>query len=561
MMKKIVVIGGVATGLKAASKARRCDPRAEITVIDSGDLVSYGACGLPFYIAGKIEDVGDLMKTPVGVQRNPGYFKNVKDINVLPRTLATAINRKEKSVAVKNLADGKEWSLTYDKLVIATGATAVKPDIPGIGLGRIFQLKHPHDAEQIREAITQGNVKKAVIIGAGLVGLEVAEAFHARGLEVTVIEMKEQVFPAVLDEEMAGIVEKYLTARNVRFRKQEKVLRFNGKETVAEVVTDKGVIPADIVLLSIGVRPNADLAKAAGLDIGVTGAIAVDSFMRTSDPDIYAGGDCVENTNIITGKKVFAPMGSTANKHGRIIGENICGHNVAFAGVLNTAAASMLGLNIAKTGLTEREAKAAGREYVSAVVAGHDKPHYMQGAKLITIKLIVDANSRKVLGAQAVGEGDVTKRIDVVAAVLTAGGTLDVLFDADLCYAPPFSSPIDNVAVAANAVMNKLTGGFKGISPLEAREKRSSDKTVFLDVRTPGEYAQIRLGQIKNLKHIPLGQLRSRLGELDKEQEVVAFCKISLRGYEAETILEGEGFKDVKVLEGGIAAWPFEDEK
>lgn len=558
---KIVVIGGVAAGLKAASKARRCDPHAEITVIEKGELISYGACGMPFYLAGKIGNIEALMQTPVGVMRNPAYFKNVKDITVLTQTLAIAINREEKTVLVQNLVDGTERTLPYDKLVIATGAKPIKPDLPGISLGNIFSLWHPYDAKKIREGLDEGKFKNAVIIGAGLVGLEVAEALHMRGLNVSVVEMKEQVFPAFLDREIAGIVEKHLAAEGVNFRGSEKVLRFNGENTVTEVVTDQGVIPTDLVILSLGVRPNVDLAKAAGLDIGVTGAIAVDASMRTNDPHIYAGGDCVENTNMVTGKKVFAPMGSTANKHGRVIGENVCGANVSFAGVLNTVAVTVLGVNIAKTGLTERDAKELGLEYVTTMVAGHDKPHYMAGAKVISTKLIVDARSKKVLGAQVVGEGDVTKRIDVVASVLTAKGTYDMLFDIDLCYAPPFNAPIDNVAVAANAIMNKISGSFKGISSLEAKDKIDLDNTVFLDVRTPAECEQIRLADVNNIKYIPLGQLRSKLNELDKEQEIVAFCKISLRGYEAEAILEGEGFKDVKVLEGGIASWPFACEK
>ncbi len=560
-MKKIVVIGGVAAGLKAASKARRCDPQAKITVIEKGELISYGACGLPFYLAGKIGDIEELMKTPVGVMRNPSYFKNVKNISVLPQTLATSINRTEKVVSVKNLADGTERALPYDKLVIATGAKPIKPDLPGINLGNVFSLWHPFDAKQIRAGLDDGKFKDAVIIGAGLVGLEVAEALHMRGLNVTIVEMKDQIFPAFLDRETAGIVEKHLAAEGVNFRPGEKVIRFNGENTIKEVVTDKGVLPADLVILSLGVRPNVELAKSAGLDIGVTGAVAVDPYMRTNDPDIYAGGDCVENTNMVTGQKVFAPMGSTANKHGRVIGENVCGGNIPFAGILNTVAVTVLGLNIAKTGLTERDAKAFGIEYVATMVAGHDKPHYMTGAKVLSTKLIVDAKSRKVLGAQVVGEGDVTKRIDVVAAVLTANGTVDMLFDIDLCYAPPFNSPIDNVAVAANAIMNKIAGSFRGISSLEAKDKLTSDNATFLDVRTPAECEKIRIANGRNMKYIPLGQLRSRVNELDKDQEIIAFCKISLRGYEAETILEGEGFNNVKVLEGGIASWPFECEK
>ncbi|MEG6584472.1 FAD-dependent oxidoreductase [Dendrosporobacter sp. 1207_IL3150] len=560
-MEKIVIIGGVAAGLKAAAKVKRCNPKAEVTVIEKGELISYGACGLPFYLAGEIISIDDLMKTPVGVKRNPEYFQNIKDITVLTQSLATSINRQEKYVTIKNLSDGNERNISYDKLVIATGATPIKPNLSGINLKNVFQFWHPNVVKEIRDGLDKRLYKNAVIIGAGLIGLEVADALLMRGVDVTIVEMKDQIFPAFLDKEMAANVEKHLWAEGITLKLNEKVLHFNGEDYVTEVVTDKGAIPADLVIIAIGARPNVDLAQAAGLDIGPTGAIAVDKFMRTNDPDIYAGGDCVENFNLITGKKVFAPMGSTANKHGRVIGENLCGNNTEFAGVLNTVAVSMLGYNVGKTGLTERDAKELGIDFISTTVSGHDRPHYMSEAKIITTKLVVDANTRRVLGAQIIGEGDVTKRIDIVAAVITAKGDIQMLFDIDLSYAPPFNSPIDNVAVAANAIMNKLEGKFKGISSLAAKDKAASDNTVFLDVRTPTECEKLRIGDCQNVKYIPLGQLRGRLSELDKDQEIIAFCKISLRGYEAEVILEGEGFNNVKVLEGGLVAWPFKCEK
>lgn len=560
-MKNIIVIGGVAAGLKAASKARRCDPHANITVLERGELISYGACGMPYYVGGDVNDIEDLMKTPVGIVRSPGYFKNVKDINVLTQTVATAIDRQDKTVKVKKMATGQEEILPYDRLVIATGATAVKPPLPGVELDNIYSLWHPDDAQAVRQGLEGKRFKSAVIIGAGLVGMEMAEALTKWQLPVTMVEMKDQVFPAFLDAEMAGMVAKYVQEKGITLLTGEKVVRFTGETAVTAVETGKRVIPADLVILAIGARPNVELAKAAGLSIGATGGIAVDEELRTSDPDIYAGGDCVENVNMLSGQKVFAPMGSTANKHGRIIGENLCGGHVKFKGVLNTVVAKIHSLTVGKTGLTEQDAKQFGYEYITAMVAGHDKPHYMPGAKLITVKLIADANTGKVMGMQAVGEGEVAKRVDVVAAVLTLGGTIDDLFDVDLSYAPPYNSPIDNVAVAANTVMNKLAGKLKGISPLTAQEKMAAGKAVFLDVRTPGECKQIRLADCNNIKYIPLGQLRSRLAELNKDDEIVTFCKISLRGYEAEGILEGAGFENVKVMEGGIVSWPFACEK
>ena len=456
-MNRIIIIGAVAAGLKSAAKIRREDPAAEIIVLEKGSLISYGACGMPFYVGGLIADISDFVKTTAGAVRNPEFFKQDKDVDVRIRMLVTAINREAKTVTAKNLDSGAETVFPYDKLVIATGASPVRPPLPGIELSGIHQFWHPDDAVAVRAGIDNGQIRQAVIIGAGLVGMEMAEAFKTRGLEVTVIEMQEQVFPAFLDTEVAAAVANYAKAAGIKLGLGEKVERFDGEGgKVTAVVTNKRVIPADVVVLAIGVRPNTELAKAAGLTIGTSGAIAVNEYLQTSDPDIYAGGDCAENTNIISGKKVFAPMGSTANKHGRVIGDNIGGSRVAFRGVLNTVAVRLLEFHVGKTGLTEREAKALGYQYVTAKAAAPDKPHYMPDSQEITVKLIVEAASRKVLGAQIFGKGDVAKRIDVMAMALTMGATIDDLFDCDLAYAPPYSSPIDNVAIAANVAMNKL---------------------------------------------------------------------------------------------------------
>jgi NADPH-dependent 2,4-dienoyl-CoA reductase/sulfur reductase-like enzyme/rhodanese-related sulfurtransferase len=557
----IVIIGGVAAGLKAAAKARRVDPAARITVVEKGKMISYGACGLPYYVAGDVQEINQLMTTPAGAVRNPAFFKNVKDIDVLTETLATGIDRSAKEVTVKDLASGEERKLPYDKLVIATGALPVKPPLPGIELENVFQLWHPDDAKAVRAGLERGKFENAVIIGAGLVGLEMAEALKLWEINVTVVEMQNQIFPAFLDEEIAGSVAKYAREQGLTLLTGEKVEKFTGNGAVAAVVTDQRTIPADLVILAIGVRPNVELAKSAGLAIGPTGAIAVNEKLLTSDHDIFAGGDCVENTHIISGEKIFTPMGSTANKHGRVIGDNLGGGDEKFRGVLGTVVVKVLDMNVGKTGLTERDAKRLGYDYVTAMVGGHDRPHYMPGAKLITVKLIAEANTGRILGAQAFGEGEIAKRIDIVATAITLGGTVGDLFDIDVAYAPPYNSPIDNVAVAALAVLNKLAGRLKGISSLVAKDKIDKGKAVFLDVRTPDEVKQQGKLPGGNMQYIPLGQLRSRLAELNKDDEIVAFCKISLRGYEAALILEGEEFKNVQVMEGGINAWPFECEK
>ena len=555
--RNIVIIGGVAAGMKSAAKVRRGDPRAKITVIERGDIVSYGACGMPYVVAGTVDSIDHLMMTPNGSIRNPSFFKATKNLDILTRTEALRIDRATKTVQVRSLADGTESEIPYDKLVIATGSTPVRIPFPGLELGNIFPMWHPYDAQAIRDLLESGKLKNAAIIGAGLVGIEMAEAFHRWGVHTTIVEMQQHVFPAFLDPEIALSVEKYAREQGIDIRTEEKVQRFEGEGVVQAVVTDKGSIPADVVVLSVGVKPTVALARDAGLEIGESGAIRVDAGMRTSDPDIYAGGDCAENLHVVTGKKMFVALGSIANKHGRVIGENLCGADVKFRGILGTVVVRLLELNVGKTGLTEKEAKAAGYEIVTTMTTGYDRAHYMPEARLLTIKLIADANSRKVLGIQAFGAGDVSKRIDVVAAVLNFGGTIDDLFDVDLAYAPPFNNPIDNAAVAANTLMNKITGRFKGISTIAAKEKLASDKTVFLDLRSPEETQTARIAACRNVTYIPLDQLRSRLAELGKKDEIVAFCKISLDGYDAECILEGEGFENVRVLEGGVAAWPF----
>lgn len=455
-MQKIVVIGGVAAGLKAAAKVKRENPAAQVVVLERGRLISYGACGMPFYVAGEIPEIDNLMMTDKGELRNQAFFHQDRGIDVWTQSLATAINRAAKIVQVKDLVTGREYGLPYDQMVIATGAIPLKPDWPGSELTNIHQLWHPDDAIAVRKGIEQGMFKRAVIIGAGLIGMEMAEALHRQKLEVTVVEMKEQVFPALLDSECAEAVSQYARYNGITVLTGEKVERFTGDGVVQTVVTDRRTLPADLVILAVGVRPNAELAREAGLVIGGTGAIAVNEYLQTSDPAIYAGGDCVENTHLVSGQKVFAPMGSTANKHGRVIGDNLCGLKVKFRGVLNTAVVRLMDLNIGKVGLTEREAKQLGYDYVTATVSGRDKPHYMPESGRLTSKLIVHAQTRQVLGAQILGDGRVDKRIDVIAAVLNFAGTVDDVFDIDLAYAPPYSSPIDHVAVAANAIMNKL---------------------------------------------------------------------------------------------------------
>ena len=455
-MQRIVVIGGVAAGLKAAAKARRRDAEAQITVLERGELVSYGACGLPYFIGGEVEQVRQLMSSPSGTLRTPEFFKKAKNLDVLTRLEAVAIDREEKIVHALNLETGAKEQFAYDKLVLATGSSPVKPAWPGVEKENIFHVWRPQDATAIRRGLEEQRYEKAVVIGAGLIGLEIAEALRMWDVDVTVVEMKNQLFPALLDEDMAQELEMRLAAKGLQFLKEERVEAFSGEAQVKEVKTDKRTLPADLVILALGARPNVELARQAGLELGMSGAIAVNEYLQTSDKAIFAGGDCAENTHKVSGEKVFLPMGSTANKQGRVIGENICGAGVKFRGVLGTAVVKLFELQVGRTGLNERQGTAAGFNCASVTVAGYDRPHYMKASRKMTLKLTADVATKKLLGLQAWGEGDVVKRVDVAAMALSLGATVEGLFDADLSYSPPFNSPIDILAVAANKLVAKL---------------------------------------------------------------------------------------------------------
>ncbi len=549
---KVIVIGGVAAGPKAASRINRLCAEAEVTIIEKGELLSYAGCGLPYYISGQVKDSKELMSTPVGTVRDSAFFKNVKNANVLNHTEATAIHRKQKTVTVKNRA-GETQDLPYDKLVLATGAESAVPPIPGVELGNIYNLKDLHDADAIKATLAEHKAVNAVIVGGGLIGVEVAEAFHEMGCRISIVEFLPQIL-GMMDPEMAVLVEKHFEAKGVKILTSTRVTEFAGNGRVEKVITDQGELPADLVLLATGVRPAAKLAQDAGLEIGPTRAIAVTDRMQTSDPDIYAVGDCAEKKNMITGKAAYVPLGSTANKEGRVAANAICGVEDSFPGILGSAICKVFEYSVARTGLSEKEARDAGYDVVTCLAPAPDKPHFMPGARLLFFKLIADRTTRKLLGAQATGPGGADRRIDIAAMALTAGMTVDQLANADLVYAPPFSPAVDNIITAANILRNKIEGRMDGITPGEVLTmlERREDFTL-LDVRSPAEREQMR---IDGTVDIPLGALRGRLDEIDRSKPVVAFCKISLRGYEAALILKKAGFSDVKVMDGGILMWP-----
>ncbi|SMC17824.1 NADPH-dependent 2,4-dienoyl-CoA reductase, sulfur reductase [Desulfacinum hydrothermale DSM 13146] len=557
---KVVVIGGVACGPKAASRLKRLLPDADITMVEREDVVSYGACGLPYYVEGMFPDVRMLTETPVGVSRTPVFFEKAKGFRVLVRTEAVSIDREARTVKVRNLDNGKEDELAYDKLIIATGASPFRPPIPGLELDNVWFMKRLEDATGMVDNIEAQGLRRAVLVGAGLIGLEVAEALRVRGLDVTIVEMFDQIMPQVLDREMAALAAKHLESNGIRLVLGERVTAVEGNGKVEAVRTNQQVLPADLVLVAVGVRPNDRLAREAGLDCDPRGGIRINAYCQTSDPHIYAGGDCVVNDYVhpITGATIYVPLGSTANKHGRVIANHIAGLTSPFLGVSGTSICKVFGYTMGRTGLTEKQARELNLDCETVLWSGPDRPHYMEGSQPIVIKLIASKRYRRLLGAQVVGLGDGAKRLDVAASAILFEATLDHLEYVDLAYAPPFSPPIDPIVTAAHVLLNKLNGLANGISPLEARKRMEEQKDlILLDVRTPQEFEAVRLPD-ERVVHIPLGALRERWQELPKDKDILAFCKVSMRGYEAQRILNAHGYDRVCFIEGGLLAWPFE---
>jgi NADPH-dependent 2,4-dienoyl-CoA reductase/sulfur reductase-like enzyme/rhodanese-related sulfurtransferase len=552
---KVVIVGGVAAGPKVASKINRLVPNAQVTIIEKGKVLSYAGCGLTYYVSGVIKEQKQLLSTPVGAVRDPVFFQSVKNVRVMNQTEAVRIDRPAKRLLVRELATGYESWLDYDKLVLATGATPVLPKIPNIELGNIFRLHGVRDAEGIKAVLAEPKSHDVVIIGGGLIGVEATEALVHRGCRVTIVEMLPQILP-MLDWEIAKLVEQHMESYGVKVLTETVGEEFLGDGRVSAVRTKKGVLPAEMVIVAVGVRPNTDLARAAGLEIGSTGGIRVDERMRTSDENIFAAGDCVECVDLVTGKPTYVPLGSTANKQGRVAAVNLCGGEDRFPGILGSTICKVFDYCVGRTGLTEKAAREQGYDVVTVLAPAPDREHFMPDAKPLYLKLVVDRATRRLLGAQATGPGAGDKRIDAAALAITAGMTVDQIANADLVYAPSYSPAMDNLITAANVARNKLDGLMDGVSPLEVhRMLQAGEDFLFLDCRSPQEHEKVRLPRARL---IPLGALRGRLEELPRDREIITFCEVSLRGYEAAIILKTAGFQKVRVMDGGVAMWPFE---
>ncbi len=539
---KIVIIGSVAAGTSVAAKARRNTEEAEIVVYDQGKDISYSVCGIPYQIGGEVESIDQL--TP----RNAAWFKKRYNVDIFTEHKVTKANHETKTLEVLNVVTGETKEDHYDVLVLATGASPfTPPPFNQNEYDNVFQVRNIQDNRDITAYLSLKQPKKAVVVGSGFIGLEMTEQLVHKGMEVTLVEMQDQVMPP-MDADMAFRVEEHLRAHGVRLLLSDTVKTIDGKNSVKSVTTTKGeTLEADVVFLSVGVRPNTELAKQMGVEIGTTGAIAVNKKMQTNVPDVYAVGDVAESFSVITGKPIYRPLGSTANKMGRIAGDVITGGNLEHRGVLGTGIFRLFDLHVGQTGLTEKEAIQEGYEYETLYNLKPDHAEYLGGQEL-TIKALADRKTGRVLGAQVIGKAGVDKRVDVIATAITFGAKAEDLFHLDLAYAPPFATTKDPVLYTGMALDNAIKRNPL-MTPTKILATQEKGETIqIIDTRSKKDYEK---SHVKGAVHIPLGELRIRAEELDKDVPTVTYCNKGVTGNAAQNVLINHGFKEVYNLSGG----------
>lgn len=558
MAKKIVIIGAVAVGPKVACRLRRLDPDAEITLIDRDNLISYGGCGIPYYVGGDVNDIEDLYMTTAHIVRDKKFFQDIKGVSVLTRVEAIEIDHREQKVKVRDLDTGDESELDYDKLVMATGASAVRPPFPGADLPGVFTLSNLHDAQQIKTMMTQGKIGRAVVIGAGAIGIEVSEAMtDLWGIETTLIEMEDQVLPTLLGKCIARVVAAELKKSGVNLQLSERVMKIEKKDGTdsLEVHTSSDVLFTDVVILAAGVRPNTEIAGKAGIALGRSGGILVDRRLRTNDPNIYAGGDCIELRNLVSGENMPMALGSLANRQGRVIATNINGGSSHFVGTVGTFCVKVFELGVCKAGLTFRQARETGYDPVYSVVAQSDHAHFYPNSEFVYVSLLADRKSRKILGIEAAGKhGDSVKaRVDAVAVMLKDGIDVDEVCGLEVGYAPPFASAMDVINNAGNSLDNILAGTNK---PIDASDFLSEYKTGtkrVLDIRGERDAASFVEQYGPRWFNIPQNELRTRYTELAADEPLYLMCDTGARSYEAQVFLAAKGITDTLQVQGGYA--------
>ncbi|MBK8397186.1 MAG: FAD-dependent oxidoreductase [Leptospiraceae bacterium] len=533
MNKRIVIIGGVAGGATAAARARRSDESAEITILERGGYISFANCGLPYYISGDIKSRSNL------ILQTPESFYSRYKIQVKLNTEATQINRTEKFV----LAGTEKYY--YDKLILSQGANPILPEIPGISKENSFTLRDIDDMDKIHNFIDSNSPKTAVVVGGGFIGIEMAEALVERGLKVSLIEKYKHLMP-IADPEFGESIRRAFIEKGVNVITSDAAAGYKPSEK--KIILETGnELSADMILFSIGVRPELELIKQTGLEIGKTGGVIVNEFMQSSDPDIYVVGDMAEITNRITGDKTRIPLAGPANRQGRIAGDNVCGGKKKYTGSIGSSVVKVFDKVFAMTGLTEKQAK--NLEASSVTVHPNHHAGYYPGAKQLSLKLTFSNKTGKVLGAQAFGSEGVEKRVDVIATAIIGGLHIEDLEELDLCYAPPFSSANDPVNMASFVSSNHKAGFSPTVTVEEFITKQKNDNSIFvIDVRNPDEYKK---GNIAGAVNIPLPEMRDRLSEIPKDKEIYVHCQVGFRGHLANRILLQSGFKNVFNISGG----------
>ena len=540
MARRILIVGGVAGGASAAARLRRLDEQARIIMFERGDYISFANCGLPYSIGGTIKDRDDLLLA------TPESFKQRFNVDVRVHSEVVKINPKKKQVHVVELTTGNTYLEEYDQLILSPGAEPVVPLIPGVDSNRVFTLRNIADMDRISQFISTQNPRKAVVVGAGYIGLEIAENLRARGLSVELVELLDQVMPA-LDKEMAWFLHRHLSEHGVAVRLGDGVCSFHQAGSSLKVrLSSGGEMNCDFAMLTAGVRPEVKLAREAGLEIGEQGGIRVNEYLQTSDPDVYAIGDAIEVRDFVLGGATLIPLAGPANKQGRMAADNLCGRERTYNGTQGTAILKLFDLTAAMTGASERALAETNIEYEKVYLHPASHAGYYPGAEQMHIKLLFGKPNGKILGVQIVGGDGVDKRIDVLAVAIRAGMTVFDLQELELAYAPPYGSGKDPVNIAGYAAANVLDGTVK----VKHFDELEEDDFV-LDVRTPAEFAK---GGLPNAKNISVNQLRDRLDELPRDRTIHAYCAVGLRSYIACRILEQNGF-DARNLSGGYTTY------
>ncbi len=561
MSQKIVVVGAVAAGPKAACRARRLLPDAEITLIDQDNLISYGGCGIPYYVSGDVSDEKELRSTSFHMVRDPYFFQEAKGLNVRTLTRAVSIDRKAKVVAVENVETGEKDEIPYDQLVLATGSQPNMIPIPGNDLDGVFTISSLHKAIAIKDLLAQGKVGKAVVIGGGAIGIEMAESLaDLWGVETKIVEFMPQVLPRIVDVTIASMVQQHLKENGVEVFTSEAAQRFEADNNgwVRKVVTNKRELESDLVIVAAGVRPRSELARDAGLQMSPMGAIVVNQRMQTSDPAIYAAGDCVETYNLVTGKKAYAPLGSVANRQGRVVADNLAGIPSRFDGVVGSFIMKVFDICVGSTGISTEVALAEGYRAVNALVVQSDRAHFFPTQALMFNNLVVDSSDKRVLGMQgfaSMGDG-LLARINAAAGMIANGARISDFSNLELAYAPPFSTAVDVLNAAANTADNLVEGRLKTITTEEfvawMDGKADHPDWMALDLRHPKEAEPWAKTYPDRWMALVYDKVRANYKELPKDKAFILICNAGTRSYEIQCFLRSKGIDNTFVLPGGL---------